>query len=304
MVCSKNSCAGGYGNCLDVKITNACNARCAFCIEKDGYNPEPAPVKELALATIQDKSDTVLILGGEPTLYPDLIEYLKLIRPWKERIYLTTNGSQLTPPYTLAKEMAKYLDGINISIHHYSEYLNDSVYDSENCLISFRFLKKAIGVFHESDVRVRFNTNLVRGILDSKQDVERMIAFAAHMGADEIRFAELQNSEDLWVDAKQFFPTLPDNPFEDGCECEVPNELGITVRVKTTCGRVNRKRPPVNEEPVRTGGETHVLYANAQVSPGWLTNKESCSGCEGKSTADCHCGGCHGPTLYINKGCH
>ena len=31
---SKNSCMGYYGKCLDIKITNACNANCSFCIEK------------------------------------------------------------------------------------------------------------------------------------------------------------------------------------------------------------------------------------------------------------------------------
>lgn len=59
-----NSCAGGYGNCLDVKITNACNANCAFCIEKGGYCPKERPVKELALETIHSDAETVLILGG------------------------------------------------------------------------------------------------------------------------------------------------------------------------------------------------------------------------------------------------
>lgn len=31
-----NSCAGGYGNCLDVKITNACNDNCAWSTTKRG----------------------------------------------------------------------------------------------------------------------------------------------------------------------------------------------------------------------------------------------------------------------------
>ena len=93
-VCPRNSCAGGYGNCLDVKITNQCNAACAFCIERGGYSPAPDKTPtELAIATVSQKDfPTVLILGGEPTLYPGLIEYLQLIRPYKKNIYMTTNG--------------------------------------------------------------------------------------------------------------------------------------------------------------------------------------------------------------------
>ena len=113
-----NSCAGGYGNCLDVKITNACNANCTFCIEKGGYCPKERPVKELALETINSDAETVLILGGEPTLYPHLAEYLAMIRPWKKHIYMTTNGSMLKDG--LPEAIAPYLDGINISIHHYT----------------------------------------------------------------------------------------------------------------------------------------------------------------------------------------
>lgn len=68
-VCPRNSCAGGYGNCLDVKITNQCNAACAFCIERGGYSPAPDKTPtELAIATVAQKDfPTVLILGGEPT---------------------------------------------------------------------------------------------------------------------------------------------------------------------------------------------------------------------------------------------
>ena len=74
----KNCCMGYYGNCLDVKITNACNAKCSFCIEKDGYCPNNKPVEDLINATnIMEKYTKVLILGGEPLLYKDLEKYLE-----------------------------------------------------------------------------------------------------------------------------------------------------------------------------------------------------------------------------------
>lgn len=68
-VCPRNSCAGGYGNCLDVKITNLCNGNCAFCIERGGYSPEnqKGPV-ELALATV---NDTPQRTGMTRVLYPN-----------------------------------------------------------------------------------------------------------------------------------------------------------------------------------------------------------------------------------------
>lgn len=81
-----NSCAGGYGKCLDVKVTNQCNARCAFCIERDGYCPTAGDVSELNNATKETEADNILILGGEPLLYPNLEQYVQAIRRKNEEI--------------------------------------------------------------------------------------------------------------------------------------------------------------------------------------------------------------------------
>lgn len=99
---------GGCGKCLDIKITNKCNANCKFCIEKDGYSPNAETIEKLANATnyIEDYKD-VLILGGEPLLCDDLEMYLSLIKPHKENIYLTTNGSLLNKD--MATMLSKYL---------------------------------------------------------------------------------------------------------------------------------------------------------------------------------------------------
>lgn len=279
-----NSCAGGYGNCLDVKITNACNANCAFCIEKGGWCPESRPVRELAKETINSEAETVLILGGEPTLYPYLEEYLKLIRPWKAHIYMTTNGSMLRDGLT--EKIAPYLDGINISIHHFSEMRNDEVYNKAGFHVSFEALRIAIKALHTAGVSVRINANLVKGLLETRDDVEAMIAFSRdYLKANEIRFSELQNCEDLWVDSRKIFPELPEDPFCAGCEQNLSQYKDIRVRIKMTCGRVNKLRPAVETNPARSG-KTEVLYPNAIRSHGWV-NPQISGGCH-EIAAGCH----------------
>lgn len=304
MVHPKNSCAGGYGNCLDVKITNSCNANCAFCIERGGYCPECRPVRELAMETIKSNAETVLILGGEPSLYPHLTEYLTLIRPWKKNIYMTTNGSKMTADY--AEEIGQYLDGVNISIHHYAEMRNDAVYRGNakhsDFHVDFEQLKKAIAAFHKCGTSVRINANLVNGLLDNRNDIDTMVSFASnYLGADQIRFAELQNCEDMWVDARAIWPELTDDPYHDGCEQSLPQYTGIDAKVKMTCGRVNRLRPRVDETPKRTG-HTEVLYPNAKRTAGWLTTHAPSGSCH---TPD----GCHPqkrfqPIDILGNGCH
>lgn len=310
-VCPKNSCAGGYGNCLDIKITNACNAKCEFCIERDGLCPEAQDVKKLIASTIAAKDfPTVLVLGGEPLVYPHLLEYLQGIRPYKEKIYLTTNGSLLDTE--MADALSYLLDGINISVHHYSEFLNDAVYKTAH--VDFEMLRKAIAVLHggreidgvqNPSIPVRINANLVKGTLDYYKDVFTMIRWASWMGADEIRFSELQNCEELWVDSREIFPDLPADPFTCGCEQEIDvkrllgTDLPIKVIVKMTCGRVNSKKPPVKETPKRTG-RTNVLYPDAKVRPGWVSSVSG-DGCHpGTMTLD----GCHPLSVSPSGGCH
>ncbi len=308
-VCPKNSCAGGYGNCLDVKITNYCNALCEFCIERGGLCPETKDVQKLINSTIAAKDfPTVLVLGGEPLTYPHLLDYLKGIRRYKERIYLTTNGSLLNAE--MADALSYYLDGINISVHHYSEFLNDAVYKTAH--VDFDKLREAIKILHggreidgihNPSIPVRINANLVKGTLDYYKDVYTMIRWAAWMGADEIRFSELQNCEKLWVDSREIFPDLPADPFTCGCEQEINvkrllgTDLPIKVIVKMTCGRVNRLKTPVEETPIRSDGQTRVLYPDAKVRSGWVTTSSDpdCHSDKFSGGAGCHAtgGGCH-----------
>lgn len=291
MVHSNNACAGGYGRCLDVKITNACNANCAFCIEANGYSPcdEKSPA-ELATATVADPCSTVLVLGGEPLMYQHLIEYLSLIRPYKQKLYLTTNGSLLKEPYVDVERLGELLDGINISIHHYNEAKNNTVFHggTKNPTagkpknpVRFETIAAAIPRLKQHNCPVRINCNLIKHMLETRDDIDKMIDRAVKFGADEIRFAELQNAPDVFVSAYPLFDNLPHNPFRDGCEQTIPCEKPITVRVKLTCGRVNPQRKPVTENPTRRA-ETHVLYRNGVITNGWTQN-------------DCHTSsdGCH-----------
>ena len=300
-VCPRNSCAGGYGNCLDVKITNICNSSCAFCIERGGYSPEnqKGPV-ELALNTVsQADFPTVLILGGEPLMYPRLLQYLELIRPYKQKIYLTTNGTLLDNKYVNLEKLGKYLDGINISIHHYLEEKNDMVLrggtmnapaGKPNIHLDFTALKQAIKVLKAQNCTVRINCNLVKGFIDSYRSAGKMMALADWLHADELRFSELQNSPEVFADAYTIFEGLPEDPYSEGCEVDVfarqkqRNPYAMKVRLKLTCGRVNPLRKPVLSTPERTG-KTRVLYPNGRITSSWVN-----------SFGDCHsvdANGCH-----------
>ena len=111
-----NSCDGVHDS-LDVRFTKACDNACDFCIEANGVeNLQSASIDKLVSNTISSGINSVLILGGEPFLFPDrLEEYIKKIRPFVKSIYITTSLPKTTiSKYTIS--IFTMVDGINISI--------------------------------------------------------------------------------------------------------------------------------------------------------------------------------------------
>lgn len=261
----KNSCVNCDLGGINIKITNKCNGNCKFCIEKDGYCPKAASVQELIKATnTLHTSQNLLILGGEPLMYEHLEEYLNGVQNENRKIYLTTNGTLLT--HEMAEMLSKYLSGINISIHHYLESKNREIYGIEN--YSFLPIFSAIRDFKKNGVPVRINCTLVKGVIETKKDANDMINFARFMGADSLRLSEVQNQEDMYVDARDLFAGLTDNPYEDGCEQIVFEEDGFTATVKLGCGFVN-KRKPLPNDPDRKTNIRRVVYPNGDIKDGW-----------------------------------
>lgn len=270
-----NSCVDCKNNGVNIKITNKCNCNCEFCIEKGGLTTEEKSVETLIAATNMLDYNNVLVLGGEPLMYEHLEEYLKGIT--NKKIYLTTNGTLLTDE--MAEMLSKYLTAINISMHHYTEEENRKVYKNDK--YTFQNIMSAIKVFNKHNVPVRINANLVKGILDTKKAVIRMIYFAQFMGANSIRFAELQNCEELWVDSSNLFDDLPKNPYVDGCEKVVYDEDGFKATVKMTCGFVNSLKEKPND-PTRKQTERKVIYPDGKVLNGWYNIRDGVATYHGK----------------------
>jgi len=289
MSCNANNpCAGYYGKCLDVKITNKCNGKCSFCIEKGGLITESVPVEELIAGTnILKEYQKVLILGGEPFLYPHLEDYIEGIKD-KQEIYITTNGSLFG--IRDIKRMAKHLTAVNISIHHFSEAINSDIVGTS---VSFNDISQAVSIFKKYGVGIRINTNLVKRGIDSYGKTKIMVKLAHDLGADGIRFAELQNCPGMYVAAEHIFgDDIHRNPYCEGCEQTLKSDYcDVDVKLRLTCGIVN----PVKDipQPIEENkSETKVMYPNSKVASGWVEDTHSCHGRIDSSS------GCHGRGHY------
>jgi hypothetical protein len=295
-------CSGKFGVCLDVLLTSKCNGGCKFCIEKGGYHPQETASPESLAKTINDHpAKTILLLGGEPTLYPHLNELLGMIRG--KETFLTTNGSKLTPDFVRGLTNASKLFGINLSRHHFdslknSEIIGTSMPSDEDIFRAIRMLP----------VPVRLNCNLVRGGIDSNNAVRKLLQWSQDVGVfRKVRLSELSGNPDLWVSARSIMEGLSllhDDPWGCGCESEFTYG-GVPVTVRRICQYVEgipeeeakhlrktvlhcdchqspvrshcepSERPATREDPCHPSRKNqcsqlaNVLYPNGQLSVGW-----------------------------------
>lgn len=259
-----NQCAGIYGKCLNIKITNYCPGSCYFCIERNGYEPPSVPVEEIIKkANELEDYQTVLILGGEPFAYPYLYQLVKGLK--KKEIYVTTNGGVFKS--VNIPEISKFLTGINISIQSYDEKENAQIVGFH---IDFNQLKKDIDCFQSHGVPVRLNTILLETGINSHTKMLEMLEFAKRMNISWVRFSELQFEQRGFVRAKDVFKGINADPYNEGCNQNfVINDLNVTVR--QSCGIVNLlKEFPKSAYKRENKADSLVMYPNGEVHSGWF----------------------------------
>jgi pyruvate formate lyase activating enzyme len=136
-----------------VIFTQGCNFRCGFC-----HNPDLIPgignsdTSEIEFFEFLERRRNVLegivITGGEPTIQPDLMQFISRVRDHRLKIKLDTNGSN---PETLKRLLeTKLIDYIAMDIKGSLENYNKICRfgDVENIIESIELVKKS-GLLYE-----------------------------------------------------------------------------------------------------------------------------------------------------------
>lgn len=266
----RNFCGGAFPDWLEVCLTAKCNARCGWCIERKGWHPRRAASwrKICAAALAACPRGNIILLGGEPTLHPDLAKIIGCLRSNLARPWITTNGSLLTVDWV--ERNLQGIWGVNISIHHYNLDRNSLI---TGLKINENELHAAVYMLLHMEVRVRLNCNCIQGQIDSVEGIRRYISWAKGLGVHSVRFAELKGAEGQFVDLARLLNYkygLNDNPFKEGCNSDAVVD-GLPVNFRQMCGLQTRLRPcPLNPR----GAEKRVLYYDGKLYRGWQTKKE------------------------------
>jgi MoaA/NifB/PqqE/SkfB family radical SAM enzyme len=263
---SKNFCGGNFQDWLEVNLIEKCNARCSWCIEKSGFHPSfHASTEVIANAAIKTGKTNIILLGGEPLLFQDIKNLIQLLLSNDKKVWITTNGFLLSDNFVLDKLIGVW--GVNISIHHFDLSENKEI---TGVLLQQKKLEKAISALHNSGAHVRMNCNAISGKIDSKEKILKYVEWAKNIGADKVRFAELKQDNDGFVDLAKIMKYehgLNDNPFIFGCnsDCVIG---GIPVNFRQMCGlQTSRRISPSNPEQYAK----EVLYYDGKIYQGWQT---------------------------------
>jgi len=157
------------GKIAAVIFTKGCNFRCSFCHNADLVNPS-SKVKIISekevfdfLKKRREMLEGVVITGGEPTLRPDLINFIKKIKKLDFLVKLDTNG---TNPMIL-----KSL--INTSTYPLINYIAmdikgplDKYQLITNSKINLENIKKSVEIIKNSGIDYEFRTTVVPTFLD------------------------------------------------------------------------------------------------------------------------------------------
>ncbi len=245
---SKNFCGGNFQDWLEVNLIDTCNAHCLWCIERNGYHPKyHAPVEVIADMAIKSGKTNIILLGGEPLLYKHMRQLVELLVDAKRKVWITTNGLLLSNGY-LVHQNLRGVAGVNISIHHYDLGLNRQV---TGVCIDEVGLRQSIFTLHKMGASVRMNCNAIREQIDTPEKIVEYVRWAKYIGADKVRFAELKNDDDGFVDLAAILDHkygLNDNPFKEGCHSDCVIE-GIPVNFRQMCGlQTSRRVAPSNPQ--------------------------------------------------------
>lgn len=160
------------GTLATTVFTVGCNFRCPFC-----HNPELVLGAGITTSGTENKTEQeffaflkkrkgklegICITGGEPTLQPDLVEFIKKVRAFGFRIKLDTNGAR---PDILKKLLdLKLLDFVAMDIKNqlgrYGETVGVKV-DTERIELSVELIRN-------SRLPYEFRTTVVPGIHTEK----------------------------------------------------------------------------------------------------------------------------------------
>lgn len=186
-------------------VLPGCNANCKFCFANDKVKGSFAKDYLIKLDDVLSKLPKefyqISITGGEPTINKMFGEVLKVIKRHRTKftkVVLTTNGTKLLDN---KKYIEDVVDHINLSVHHYNDGINASIFGGSYDLDSTDF-EKIVDEF--GSIGIDVSVNCVIDDNTSEYFAIKFIDNAKQIGFNSVRFRKV-NGDNEPVKVEQFF---------------------------------------------------------------------------------------------------
>ena len=120
-------------------INRACNLRCSWCYAKmTGFskmNSMSMPLVESSVRLLKDLSlESVILIGGEPTIHPKFLDIVRLVKLSGLKTYLVTNAIKLSNPKFLDAVLSAGISSITVSFkasnaHDYKKFTGKDAFE-------------------------------------------------------------------------------------------------------------------------------------------------------------------------------
>lgn len=203
-------------------FTFGCNFRCPFChnaslVLSDRATEDTMPEEEFFdfLSRRKGILEGVCVTGGEPTLQPDLPQFLARIKAMGYAVKLDTNGYR--PAVLKALVEAGLVDyvamDIKNSLSHYGEAVGIKCFDTAP-------IEESMDYLMEGHVPFEFRTTLVRGL----HTIESIREMGARLAGGERFFLQtFEDSGDLIGEGLDAFTPTETVEILDALRIYVPN---------------------------------------------------------------------------------
>ena len=128
---------------MEIEFSRLCNFRCAYCyVENPIKNTNELTREEIKKTILQAKelgAGKIIILGGEPSIYPHLEEMLNFLAEQELAIEIFTNGSGITPH--MAQLLAAKKARVALKLNSRDEALPDRLAGKKG---AFAFIQQAL----------------------------------------------------------------------------------------------------------------------------------------------------------------
>lgn len=151
-------------------FTKGCNFNCSYCYNRDLVDNKAETIDEdYVMAYLYKRRkilDGVVISGGEPTIWDDLIPFIKKVKEFKLDIKLDTNGYNPT----MLKEILdnNLVDYIAMDI----KAIPDKYMKVINKKIDFNKILESIDLIKKSNIKYEFRTTIMKDVHDKKDIIK------------------------------------------------------------------------------------------------------------------------------------